>query len=187
MSVDLEAWIREHTKLVAQPLVPEVRLHLAREMDEIWERSEEALERVGVPAPFWAFAWAGGQALARYVLDNPDTVRNKSVLDLASGSGIVGIAAKQAGAARVLAAEVDPLCEPAIRLNAAANGVDIEVAIEDLVGCANAGWDSVLVADLFYEKAVADRAGPWLHGLSEQGVTVLIGDPGRAYLPRQGL
>ena len=187
MSRDLERFVRQATELISQPLVPEIRLHLATEMDEVWEKSEEALERIGVPAPFWAFAWAGGQALARYVLDHPDLVRGKHVLDLASGSGIVGIAAALAGAAQVQAAEIDPLCEVAIRLNAEANGVAVEVLIEDLIGTANRGWDAVLVADLFYEKAVADRAEPWLRELAGQGVIVLVGDPGRAYLPRSGL
>jgi len=179
-----EAFVLANTALIAPPHVPEVRLHLADEAHDLWHLTEEQLQEKGLPPPFWAFAWAGGQGLARYVLDRPDVVRGAAVLDFAAGSGLVGIAAAKAGADRVLCADIDPFCAPAIALNARANGVELEWTIEDLVG-SDGGWPVVLAGDVFYDRAFADRLVPWLAALSARGATVLAGDPGRSYLPAQ--
>ena len=181
-----EDFIRVNTALQAPPHVPEIRLHLADEAHDLWHRTEEELAQIGLPPPFWAFAWAGGQGLARYVLDNPDTVRGSQVLDFATGSGLVAIAAAKAGAAHVLAADIDPFCASAVRLNAAANGVAIAFDGHDFVG-ENYGFDVLLAGDVFYDREFAERLVPWFTSLSEIGVTVLVGDPGRSYLPREKL
>ena len=136
---------------------------------------------MGLPPPFWAFAWAGGQALARYVLDNPGLVRGRRALDFASGSGLVAIAAALAGAAPVEASDVDPFAVAAIEANSAGNGVAVDARLEDLTG-ADEGWDAVLAGDVSYEKGMAETATEWLAGLTRRGATVLIGDPRRAYL-----
>jgi predicted nicotinamide N-methyase len=182
-----EDFIRANTRLEAPPLVPEVKLHLASEVVPLWEATETELAASGLPPPFWAFAWAGGQALARYLLDHPEVVRSKRVLDFAAGSGLQGIAAKLAGAAAVEAVEIDAFACAACRLNAAANGVAITVREEDIVGMANPGWDVVLAGDICYERPAAERITAWLRGLVTQDCLVLMGDPGRTYLPRQGL
>jgi predicted nicotinamide N-methyase len=182
-----EDFIRANTRLEMPPLVPEVRLHLASEVVPIWEATEEELAASGLPPPFWAFAWAGGQALARYLLDHPDVVRGKRVLDFAAGSGLQGIAAGLAGAASVEAVEIDAFACAACRLNAEANGVALTVREEDIVGSANPGWDVVLAGDICYERPAAERITAWLRGLVTQDCLVLMGDPGRTYLPREGL
>nr|WP_178121875.1 methyltransferase [Agrobacterium fabrum] len=168
------------------PHVPELRLHLATEAHELWLKTEDELEEIGLPPPFWAFAWAGGQGLARYVLDNPESVRGKHVLDFASGSGMVAIAAAMAGASEVLAADIDPWTETAIRLNAALNDVEIGFTGFDLVG-KPVEADVLLAGDVFYDRAFADLLVPWFLALAEKGVSVLVGDPGRAYLPKERL
>ncbi len=178
-----KSFILENTALTAPPLVPEIRLHLATEVVPLWRKTEEELEAEGVPPPYWAFAWAGGQALARYVLDHPDIVRGKNVLDFGSGSGLVAIAAKQAGAARVLAADIDAFAAAAIELNAQANDVAIDVTRDDVIGRAGA-WQSVLVGDMCYERPLAERLIAWLKAL---GAPVLLGDPGRSYFPKSGI
>jgi predicted nicotinamide N-methyase len=182
-----EDFIRANTRLEAPPLVPEVKLHLASEVVPLWEATETELAEQGLPPPFWAFAWAGGQALARYLLDHPEVVRGRRVLDFAAGSGLQGIAAKLAGAATVEAAEIDGFACAACRLNAEANGVEIAVREADIVGMANPGWDVVLAGDICYERPAAERITAWLRGLVTQDCLVLMGDPGRTYLPRQGL
>jgi predicted nicotinamide N-methyase len=182
-----EDFIRANTRLEVPPLVPEVQLHLASEVVPIWEATEEELAASGLPPPFWAFAWAGGQALARYLLDHPDVVRGKRVLDFAAGSGLQGIAAKLAGAASVEAVEIDAFACAACRLNAEANGVAMTAREEDIVGSANPGWDVVLAGDICYERPAAERITAWLRGLVTQDCLVLMGDPGRTYLPREGL
>ncbi|MFC6446818.1 class I SAM-dependent methyltransferase [Shinella zoogloeoides] len=183
MRTDPEVFIRENTDVLSPPHVPEVRLRLATEAHDLWLKTEEELEAIGLPPPFWAFAWAGGQGLARHVLDHPQLVAGKTVLDFASGSGLVGIAARMAGASAVLAADIDPWSGTAIRLNAALNGVALDCSAEDLVG-RDAGWDVVLAGDVFYDRDFADVLIPWFSALAARGATVLVGDPGRAYCPR---
>ncbi|AZO10686.1 MULTISPECIES: methyltransferase [unclassified Mesorhizobium] len=179
-------FILDNTALLAPPHVPEVLLNLADEAHDLWLRTEEELAEIGLPPPFWAFAWAGGQGLARYVLDHPATVRGKRVLDFASGSGLVAIAALKAGARQVIAADIDPFCETAIAINLEANGLEAKFLGVDCVG-ADDDWDVVLAGDVFYDKAFADRLTPWFASLAARGADILIGDPGRAYLPRTGL
>jgi len=183
---DAERFILDNTALTAPPHVPEIALHLADEAHDLWRRTEEELAGIGLPPPFWAFAWAGGQGLARHVLDRPEIVRGKRVMDFASGSGLVAIAAARAGAASLLAADIDPFCEAAIRLNAGANGVEVGFTGEDQIGL-DGGWDVVLAGDVFYDKAFADRLMPWFEALEARGAAVLIGDPGRSYLPKAAL
>lgn len=184
---DPARFIRDNTALHEPPLVPEIRLHLASEIVPIWQMTEEELEKTGLPPPFWAFAWAGGQALSRYILDNPSIVEGKRVLDFGSGSGLIGIAAMKAGAASVFAADIDPFAVAAIGLNAESNDVTLSAIAEDIVGAENRGWDIVLVGDMCYERPLAERIEAWLRRLAGDGVTVLIGDPGRTYLPKSGL
>ncbi len=183
---DRASFILDNTALTAPPHVPELRLHLADEAHDLWHRTEEELEEIGLPPPFWAFAWAGGQGLARYVLDNPDVVRGRTVLDFASGSGLVAIAAAKCGAAQVTAVDIDPFSEAAVALNAEENGVTIDFSAIDLIG-RDEGWEVVLAGDVFYDREFAERLVPWFKALSARGATVLVGDPGRAYLPKERL
>ncbi len=185
--VDHPEFIRQNTSLLAPPLVPEVLLHLAHEAVPIWQKTEEELGEIGLPPPFWAFAWAGGQALARYVLDHPALVAGRSVLDLATGSGLVGIAAKKAGAQTVLAADIDLFATAATRLNSQANDVALAITDDDLLENEPGRFDVILVGDLFYEKDLAARVHAWLRQAREQGALALIGDPGRSYLPKSAL
>jgi predicted nicotinamide N-methyase len=183
---DARAFILANTTLIAPPHVPELVLHLATEAHDLWLKTEEELQELGLPPPFWAFAWAGGQGLARLILDHPDVVGGKTVLDFASGSGLVGIAAMKADAAGVVAADIDPFCAAAIALNAEANEVMVEIAIADLIN-RDDGWDVVLAGDVFYDQAFAERLMPWFERLLARGATVLVGDPGRSYLPKDRL
>ena len=178
------AFIRRHTRLAAPPLVPEITLHLARDVFKLWEKTEQDASAAPLPPPFWAFPWAGGQALARYVLDHPGHVVGRCVLDLAAGSGLVAIAAAKAGAATVTPSETDPLAFAAIELNSAANSVTLEATLGDVLGGAATGNDLVLVGDAFYERPMAVRVLPFLERARASGADVLVGDPGRAYLPR---
>jgi predicted nicotinamide N-methyase len=181
-------FILANTRLQRPPHAPELELHLADEITPIWRLTEEALEKIGLPPPFWAFAWAGGQALARYVLDNPQLVAGRRVVDFASGSGIVGIAALKAGAADVLCADIDPFCGAALAVNAAANGVACAFTDADLLDAPPPAWAQVILAgDICYEKPLAERVMAWLAEARAAGATVLIGDPGRSYFPRDGL
>ena len=185
--LDRAQFIRANTSLMTPPLVPEVQLYLAHEAVPLWQKTEEELGELGLPPPFWAFAWAGGQALARHVLDHPDIVRGKRVIDLASGSGLVGIAAMKAGAASVLAADIDAFSVEAIVLNAEVNGVSLEATSRDLLEQPAQGCDVILVGDLFYEKGLAAKVFAWLEEAEGRGIVTLIGDPGRSYLPREKL
>jgi predicted nicotinamide N-methyase len=185
--VDPAFFIRHNTAIAAPPLVPEIRLYLATEITPIWQATEKSLARTGVPPPFWAFAWAGGQALARYVLDHPANVAGRSVLDFGAGSGLVAIAAAKAGASSVLAAEIDHFAAAAIAANALLNEVVISVATEDLLDTVNLRWDVVTAGDVCYEQPMADRVTGWLRMLAARGALVLLSDPGRAYLPSAGL
>jgi predicted nicotinamide N-methyase len=153
----------------------------------IWQATEESLARSGVPPPFWAFAWAGGQALARYLLDRPEIVAGRAVLDFGSGSGLVAIAAAKAGARQVLAAEIDHFAAAAIAMNAALNRVNLEVEPVDIVGRVEPHWQVITAGDVCYEREMAERMVPWLREIADRGALVLLGDPGRTYLPGSGL
>jgi predicted nicotinamide N-methyase len=181
-----EAFIRANTALASPPHVPEIRLHLADEAHELWKRTEEELAEIGLPPPFWAFAWAGGQGLARHVLDHPALVAGRRALDFATGSGLVAIAACKAGASAVTAADIDPFSRVACALNAAENGVDFAFTGSDLIGT-DEGWDVVLAGDVFYDSELAKRLVPWFSALRLRGAEVLVGDPGRSYLPKDRL
>jgi predicted nicotinamide N-methyase len=183
---DPSAFIRAQTAIAAPPLTPEIRLHLATEITPIWEATETTLAQMNLPPPYWAFAWAGGQALTRFLLDHPDWVKGKRVLDFASGSGLSAIGAAKAGAASVQAAEIDDYAIAAIALNARINGVAIDLVREDLIGV-EPRWDVVLAGDVCYERPMAERVIAWFRALAARGVAILMGDPGRAYLPQSGL
>lgn len=184
---DAAAFVRANTIPASPPLTPELTLHLATEVTPLWEATEATLARANLPPPYWAFAWPGGQALARYMLDNPGLVAGRTVLDFAAGSGIVGLACARAGAATVLACDIDPFAVAAMKLNAAANRLALETTSEDLVGRPMGGVDIVLAGDVCYERPMAERVTGWLRGLAKAGKTVIMGDPGRAYLPAEGL
>jgi predicted nicotinamide N-methyase len=185
--VDPAVFVRRNSAVTAPPLVPEIRLYLATEITPIWQATEETLARRALPPPFWAFSWAGGQALARYLLDHPAEVAGRSVLDFGAGSGLVAIAAAKAGAASVLAAEIDHFAAAAIAANAALNDVTIAVRTEDLLDTVDPRCDVVTAGDVCYERPMADRVTGWLRGLAARGTLVLLGDPGRAYLPSDGI
>jgi len=185
--MDPVIFIRRNTAIAVPPLVPEIRLRLATEITPIWQATEETLARSALPPPFWAFAWAGGQALARYLLDHPEVVAGRSVLDFGAGSGLVAIAAAKAGAACVLAAEIDHFAAAAIAANAALNGVAIAVTTADVLDTVDPGREVVLAGDVCYERPMADRVIIWLRVLAARGSLVLLGDPGRAYLPSYGM
>ncbi|RFB78576.1 class I SAM-dependent methyltransferase [Methylovirgula sp. 4M-Z18] len=186
MIADARDFILTHTRPLCMPHAPEITLHLADEATELWLKTEEELGEMGLPPPFWAFAWAGGQALARYILDSPQVVAGKRVLDFASGSGLVGIACALSGAAKVEASEIDSFALAAIPLNAELNGVTLFPRTGDIIG-ESGDWDVVLAGDVSYERDMAKRVTDWLFALRAQGKTVLIGDPGRAYLDRERL
>ena len=181
-----EEFVAAQTVIARAPLVPEIVLHLATEITPIWQATEAWLAEHNIEPPFWAFAWPGGQALARAVLDDPKLVAGKRVLDFAAGCGIAAIAAAQAGAALVEAAEIDPLALAAVRLNAALNGVVVATPPGDMVG-APCRWDVIFAGDVCYEAPMTAHILPWLRSLVAAGAEVLIADPGRAYLPKAGL
>jgi len=181
-----EEFVAAQTVVSRAPLVPEIALHLASEITPIWQATEAWLAEQNIEPPFWAFAWPGGQALARAVLDQPALVAGKRVLDFAAGCGIAAIAAARAGAALVEAAEIDPLALAAVRLNAALNGVAVATPPGDVVG-APCRWDVIFAGDVCYEAPMTAHILPWLRGLVAAGAEVLIADPGRAYLPEAGL
>ncbi|RIX99252.1 methyltransferase [Aureimonas flava] len=180
---DRRDFVLANTAPLRPPHVPEIVLHLADEAHELWAKTEEALEAIGLPPPFWAFAWAGGQGLARHVLDHPALVAGRRVVDFASGSGLVAVAAAKAGAASVQALDVDPFAREAAELNAALNGVAFRTVSEDRIGRA-LDADVLLAGDVFYDREFAARLAPWFDRLAAEGTLVLVGDPGRAYLPR---
>lgn len=177
------AFIRANTRVASVPGLP-IKLQQADELTPIWTATEKDLARSNIAPPFWAFPWAGGQALARYILDHPGTVRGKRVLDLASGSGLVALAAAKAGAASVTANDIDPMCEAAIALNAELNGVAIGYVGEDLLEAPLLQADVILAADVFYEQTPAKRFLAFMQRAHEAGMTVFAGDPGRTYFPR---
>jgi predicted nicotinamide N-methyase len=183
---DRSTFIRANTRLIPVPLVPHIKLYLADEATALWQKTEDEMERGFGPPPFWAFAWAGGQALARYITDNPELVSGKKVLDFAAGSGLVGIASALAGASQVEANDIDCLAETAIALNAWENRASLKMRPGDLIG-SHEPWDVVLAGDVAYQRDMADPVMSWLEDLAKRGTLVLIGDPGRAYLPREKL
>ena len=185
--MDPALFVRRNTAIAAPPLVPEIRLHLATEITPIWQATERSLARSAVPPPFWAFAWAGGQALARYVLDRPVEVAGRFVLDFGAGSGLVAIAAAKAGATGVLAAEIDHFAAAAIATNATLNEVVVTVTTADVIDTADPRWDVVAAGDVCYEQPMAARVARWLAALAGRGCLVLLGDPGRAHLPANRL
>jgi predicted nicotinamide N-methyase len=178
-------FVRSQTSIGCPALVPEIRLHLASEITPIWQATEGWLEARNVDPPFWAFAWPGGQALARHVLDHPALAAGRRVLDFAAGGGIAAIACAMAGAAEVEAVEIDPLARAAIELNAALNRVGVSIAAADIVG-SECRWDLILCGDVCYEAPMTAHILPWLRRMAQQ-TTVWLADPGRTYLPREGL
>jgi len=179
-----QIFIAANTSILAPPLVPEIRLRLAAESLPIWQKTEEELGEMNVPPPYWAFAWAGGQALARYILDNADLLKGKRVLDLGSGSGLTAIAAMRAGAATALASDLDLMALAAVDLNAVLNGVTVGTTADNLLERAPQAYDVVLVGDLFYERALADLVTRFIEQAATGGALVLIGDPQRNYFPK---
>lgn len=186
MISDPTGFILANTRLQPVPHAPEISLWLADEVTPIWRLTEEELGEMGLPPPFWAFAWAGGQGLARWLLDNRSEVIGKRVLDLAAGSGLVGIAAMQAGAVSVLCADIDPFCGAAVALNAGANGVAISFTDQDLLDGPPPEVDVICAGDVFYEQPMAGRVLDWLKQAQRQGSRVLVGDPLRTYFPTSG-
>ncbi|HRI66694.1 MAG TPA: 50S ribosomal protein L11 methyltransferase [Polyangium sp.] len=189
---DPRAFIRNHTALASPPLLPEIKLHLATEMTPLWWATESWLEEKGIEPPFWAFAWAGGQVIARLLLDQPEFVRGRKVLDIASGSGICALAAAQAGAQRVIAVDRDALAVQAIALNAEANGLSVETRAADIITPGDLpSWacecDVILAGDVCYDAAMTAAFLPWLQARVAEGMRVFLGDPGRYYLPAVGL
>lgn len=184
---DPTVFILANTRLQPVSHTPEISLWLADEITPIWRLTEEELGEMGLPPPFWAFAWAGGQALARYLLDHPETVRGRSMLDLASGSGLVGIAAMKTGATHVLCADIDPFCEAAVALNAGANDVVVGFTAANLLDREPPAVDLICAGDVFYERPMAERVIAWLKAARDRGVDVLIGDPRRSYFPKGDL
>jgi predicted nicotinamide N-methyase len=183
---DAEDFLRRHTALSAAAIVPEIKLHLATEITPIWQATESWLAETGIEPPFWAFAWPGSQALARIILDRPALVAGKRVLDFAAGCGLAAIACARAGAASVEAAEIDRLAIAATRLNAAENAVSVVAETRDVVGDA-CRWDLILCGDVCYEAPMTGHILPWLRAMVAAGAEVWVADPGRAYLPREGM
>lgn len=182
---ELLAFVRTRTAPAPVPLVPELRVHQAGELTPLWHATASDLAGWD-DSPFWAFPWAGGQALARHLLDRPEQVRGRRVVDFATGSGLVGLAALRAGAAEVEAWDVDPFCEAAVRANAALNGLALPFRAGDPIGAPLPGVEVLLAGDVFYEGPLAARALAWFRALAARGVTVLAGDAGRSYAPREG-
>lgn len=181
-------FILDNTGIHHPPHVPEIALHLADEVHELWHKTEEELSEIGLPPPYWAFAWAGGQGVSRYILDHPQAVQNKRVLDFASGSGLVGIAALLSGASSMTTNDIDPFARHAINLNSVLNKVSCDFSDSDLIGQDVSGsFDVLLAGDVFYDKSLADRLIVWFDTLAAKGMQIIVGDPGRSYLPRHRL
>ena len=184
---DPASFVRAETRARPVPLAPEITLRVADEAVPLWSKTEEELAEAGLPPPFWAFAWAGGQALSRYLLDHPHEVAGKRVLDFAAGSGLVGVAAMKAGAASVLCADIDPFCQAAVAANAQANGVALAFTQTDLLDSATPDVEVICAGDICYERPMTEAILAWLAQARARGTRVLIGDPGRTYFPRTGL
>lgn len=184
---DPAAFILKETRVKPVPHAEEIRLHVADEAMDLWQKTEEELGELGLAPPFWAFAWAGGQGLARYLLDHPQQVAGRRVVDFACGSGLVGIAAMKAGAASCHAVDIDPFARTATELNARLNGVTLSVEVADITGCAPPAADLIICGDVFYDRQMADKVLVFLDRLLAEGIEVLVGDPGRSYLPQARL
>jgi len=180
---DRVAFVLRHTEVASTPLVPEIRLYLLRPDSALWRSFSTEPDAATIRRPYWAFAWSGGQALARYLLDRPDLVAGRRVLDFAAGCGIAGIAALRAGAAQVAATEIDPCAVAAIGLNAELNRVELPAACDDVIYSPNRGWDLVLAGDIWYDTRLARHGLRWLQSLAGEGVQVLTAEPGRHYSP----
>ena len=180
-------FVRSQTAPTRTPLVPELTLYLATEVTPLWEATEAEMSENGLPPPFWAFAWPGGQALARLILDRPECVRGKPVLDFAAGCGVGALAAAKSGATTVTASEIDPFAAAAIRLNAEANGLTVDVTLDDVLAAPPPASGVILAGDVCYERPMAERVFAWLTQAAKKGTEVLLADPGRAYLPKSGL
>jgi predicted nicotinamide N-methyase len=183
---DWRDFVRARTAPTPVPLVPELRTYQASEVTPLWQATAAELERYD-SAPFWAFPWAGGQALARHLLDHPALVAGRRVLDFATGSGLVAIAAARAGAASVVATDLSPFCQAVVPMNAALNGARVTLRLEDLLGTVLRHVDLVVAGDVFYEQPLAERALAWFRQLAGAGLAVLVGDPGRHYSPSGGV
>jgi len=177
------AFILQNTRLVPPFLCPEMRLHLITELCPLWHATEPELAVLGIGDPYWGFCWAGGQALARYILDHGDEFSGKRVLDFGAGCGVEAVAAMMSGARSVLAADIDPFAATATQLNARANGVSVETTTEDLIGRELSGFDAVIAGDMFYDPAFARKVLSWFSSLGSAGMEVFLGDPSRGNLP----
>ena len=186
LAKDRRSFILAKTHHEPVPLARDIRLHLVNDLTPLWDAAKIEFGQLLMPPPYWALAWSGGQAIARYVLDNPELVRTKHVLDFAAGSGIAAIEAARSGAKRVSASDIDELAVAAINLNAKLNGVDFAASTENFIG-SDEGWDVILAGDICYEKPLAEDAVRWLRALARRGAVVLLGDAGRDYLPFHGL
>ncbi len=179
----IEGW----TRPTVHPLLPEFSLALAHRLDPLWNATAAELENTGLEPPWWAFAWPGGLALARHILDHPDLVKGHRVLDLGCGSGVVGLAAARAGAAHVLCSDVDPYATAATRVNATRNGLKVDISQQDLLAESDVFFDVLLAGDALYEPAMARGVGRLAAAITRRGGTAWFGDPRRAAFPARGL
>jgi len=177
------ALVARYTRLRPVQGAADIRLHLADDAAPVWRATEAATGVPGGPIPFWAFAWAGGLAIARYLHDHPEEVRGKHVLDLATGSGLCAIVAMREGAATSIAVDIDPFAEAAVAMNARANGVRVGFIGRDLLDDGPPDAEVLIAGDIWYEGPLAERVLPWLRRAADNGTRVLVGDPGRRYLP----
>jgi predicted nicotinamide N-methyase len=187
LATSRRAFVLRHTRLRAVPGLDGIRLHLADEVLPLWHAVQLETDDSEAALPYWAFAWAGGLAIGRYLRDHPDAVAGRRVFDLASGSGLCAIAAMQAGAASVTAADIDPFAHAAIERNARANGQRVTVMRRDVLDEEAPDVDVILAGDCWYDAGLAERVLPWLQGARDRGIDILVGDPGRRYLPTDDL
>jgi predicted nicotinamide N-methyase len=187
MTVAASEFIRQQTAVTAASLVPEIKLYLAAEVTPLWQMAEEQFKQTGMPPPYWAFAWPGGQGLARHILDNPALVKGRRVLDFAAGCGIAAIAAMKMGAKHAMAIDIDPVAEAAAQMNAEMNGVNVDVRSTIDMNKAYAGADLILAGDVCYQQMMSTTIVRWLRMCAEKGTRVLLAEPGRAYVPHEGL
>ena len=184
---DPDEFIRTQTQVGAPSILPELKLYLATEVTPLWQMTEERLKNGNLPPPFWAFAWPGGQGVARYLLDHPEVVQGKRVMDFAAGSGVGAIAAMKAGAKQAIALDIDRLALHATELNAGLNGVKVDAIEESDLDKPPKKIDLIILGDVCYQQAMAARIMRWLWLCVADGIRVIMGDPGRAYVPQGGL